>query len=174
MEYSSYIFFVCLCPAASGTLHIRTKGPGCHEKRITTAVLTSALPLHALPSCAHLCRNCGPTSVHGVCALNSLFFFCIPELLFLQHYIFFHHFPLRFPSDPASQTVDGQFLWGSSLLISPVLERGAVEVAAYLPSGTWYSLHNVSQVCGCIHMSLLFNRIQQGFTVPARFILMFI
>ncbi|CAG11433.1 unnamed protein product, partial [Tetraodon nigroviridis] len=53
---------------------------------------------------------------------------------------------LEFPSDPVSQTVDGQFLWGSSLLISPVLERGAVEVAAYLPSATWYSLQNVSQV----------------------------
>uniref|UniRef100_A0A674PD53 Lysosomal alpha-glucosidase n=1 Tax=Takifugu rubripes TaxID=31033 RepID=A0A674PD53_TAKRU len=48
-----------------------------------------------------------------------------------------------FPSDPGSQTVDEQFLWGSSLLISPVLKRGAVEVAAYLPPGTWYSLLNV-------------------------------
>uniref|UniRef100_A0A674MFS8 Lysosomal alpha-glucosidase n=1 Tax=Takifugu rubripes TaxID=31033 RepID=A0A674MFS8_TAKRU len=46
-----------------------------------------------------------------------------------------------------SQTVDEQFLWGSSLLISPVLKRGAVEVAAYLPPGTWYSLLNVSRVC---------------------------
>uniref|UniRef100_A0A674P8U8 Lysosomal alpha-glucosidase n=1 Tax=Takifugu rubripes TaxID=31033 RepID=A0A674P8U8_TAKRU len=52
-----------------------------------------------------------------------------------------------FPSDPGSQTVDEQFLWGSSLLISPVLKRGAVEVAAYLPPGTWYSLLNVSRVC---------------------------
>lgn len=85
---------------------------------------------------------------------STLYFFCIAELLFLQHYILFHHFILRFPSDPVSQTVDGQFLWGSSLLISPALERGAVEVSAYLPAGTWYSLHNVSQVCACIHMSL--------------------
>lgn len=100
-------------------------------------------------------------------------FFCIPELLFLQQYIFFHGVRLRFPLDPVSQTIEGQFLWGSQLLVSPVLERGAVEVAAYLPPGTWYSLHNVSQVCGCIHMSLLFIRIQEGFTVPARFILVF-
>ncbi|TNM97351.1 hypothetical protein fugu_015507 [Takifugu bimaculatus] len=49
---------------------------------------------------------------------------------------------MEFPSDPGSQTVDEQFLWGSSLLISPVLKRGAVEVAAYLPPGTWYSLLN--------------------------------
>lgn len=49
---------------------------------------------------------------------------------------------LEFPSESNSQTIDRQFLWGSSLLISPVLERGAVELAAYLPLGTWYSLHN--------------------------------
>uniref|UniRef100_A0A8C7Q0G2 Lysosomal alpha-glucosidase n=1 Tax=Oncorhynchus mykiss TaxID=8022 RepID=A0A8C7Q0G2_ONCMY len=47
---------------------------------------------------------------------------------------------LQFPSDPNCQTIDRQFLWGSSLLVSPVLEQGAVELAAYLPPGTWYSL----------------------------------
>uniref|UniRef100_A0A8C4EDD1 Lysosomal alpha-glucosidase n=1 Tax=Dicentrarchus labrax TaxID=13489 RepID=A0A8C4EDD1_DICLA len=66
-------------------------------------------------------------------------------------YTLFHHVhatadtvarPLfvEFPTDPNSQTIDRQFLWGSSLLISPVLEQGAVELAAYLPPGTWYSL----------------------------------
>ena len=50
----------------------------------------------------------------------------------------------RFPTDPNSQTIDRQFLWGSSLLISPVLEQGVEELAAYLPPGTWYSVHNVS------------------------------
>nr|XP_004558392.2 lysosomal alpha-glucosidase [Maylandia zebra] len=49
---------------------------------------------------------------------------------------------MEFPNDPNSQTIDKQFLWGSSLLISPVLEQGAVELAAYLPPATWYSLHN--------------------------------
>ncbi|KAM6957048.1 lysosomal alpha-glucosidase [Aplochiton taeniatus] len=49
---------------------------------------------------------------------------------------------LEFPSDPNCQTIDRQFLWGSSLLISPVLEQGAVELAAYLPPATWYSLHD--------------------------------
>ncbi|XP_072549705.1 lysosomal alpha-glucosidase isoform X2 [Salminus brasiliensis] len=49
---------------------------------------------------------------------------------------------LEFPSDPNCQTIDRQFLWGSSLLISPVLEQGALELAAYLPPGTWYSLYN--------------------------------
>lgn len=59
---------------------------------------------------------------------------------------------LRFPNDPNSRTIDKQFLWGSSLLISPVLEQGAVELAAYLPPTTWYSLHNVSH-------SVIFSRL---------------
>lgn len=49
---------------------------------------------------------------------------------------------LEFPTDPNCQSIDRQFLWGSSLLISPVLEEGAVELAAYLPHGTWYSLQD--------------------------------
>lgn len=49
---------------------------------------------------------------------------------------------IEFPTDPNCQSIDKQFLWGSSLLISPVLEEGAVEVAAYLPRGIWYSLHD--------------------------------
>ncbi|XP_068192688.1 lysosomal alpha-glucosidase [Antennarius striatus] len=49
---------------------------------------------------------------------------------------------MEFPLDPRSQTIDQQFLWGSSLLVSPVLKQGAVELTAYLPPGTWYSLHN--------------------------------
>ncbi|KAM4716626.1 lysosomal alpha-glucosidase [Anableps anableps] len=49
---------------------------------------------------------------------------------------------MEFPTDPDCQTIDQQFLWGSSLLISPVLEQGAVELSAYLPAGTWYHLHN--------------------------------
>uniref|UniRef100_A0A673C8T8 Lysosomal alpha-glucosidase n=1 Tax=Sphaeramia orbicularis TaxID=375764 RepID=A0A673C8T8_9TELE len=49
---------------------------------------------------------------------------------------------LEFPSDPNCQTIDRQFLWGSSLLITPVLEPGVEELAAYLPPGTWYSIHN--------------------------------
>lgn len=92
--------------------------------------------------------------------------FCRPELFFLCNIVIFHHFPSRFPSDPVSQTIDEQFLWGSSLLISPVLKEGAVEVSAYLPPGTWYILNNVSQVRGFIYLSLLFNKIHQGLTVP--------
>uniref|UniRef100_A0A3Q2CAI2 Alpha glucosidase n=1 Tax=Cyprinodon variegatus TaxID=28743 RepID=A0A3Q2CAI2_CYPVA len=67
-------------------------------------------------------------------------------------YTLFHHAhtsadmvarPLfMFPTDPNCWIKDQQFLWGSSLLISPVLEQGAVELSAYLPAGTWYHLQN--------------------------------
>ncbi|XP_058510602.1 lysosomal alpha-glucosidase-like isoform X1 [Solea solea] len=49
---------------------------------------------------------------------------------------------MEFPTDPNCQTIDRQFLWGSSLLISPVLEQGSVKLTAYLPFGIWYNLHN--------------------------------
>lgn len=49
---------------------------------------------------------------------------------------------MEFPSDPNCQAIDQQFLWGKSLLISPVLEQGVVELPAYFPFGTWYSLEN--------------------------------
>ncbi|KAL2101097.1 hypothetical protein ACEWY4_002858 [Coilia grayii] len=49
---------------------------------------------------------------------------------------------LEFPTDDNSRTIDRQFLWGSSLLISPVLEQGSVELSAYVPPGMWYSLHD--------------------------------
>ncbi|KAF7221012.1 lysosomal alpha-glucosidase isoform X1 [Nothobranchius furzeri] len=48
----------------------------------------------------------------------------------------------EFPADANCRIIDQQFLWGSSLLISPVLDEGSVEVKAYLPAGTWYSLQN--------------------------------
>lgn len=64
--------------------------------------------------------------------------------LILECSSFTPHSPFRFPADSNSQSIDRQFLWGSSLLISPVLEQGAVELSAYLPPATWYSLHNVS------------------------------
>lgn len=47
---------------------------------------------------------------------------------------------LEFPTDTNCQAIDRQFLWGSALLISPVLEQGVVEIPVYLPFGTWYSL----------------------------------
>ncbi|PRQ40374.1 putative alpha-D-xyloside xylohydrolase [Rosa chinensis] len=39
-----------------------------------------------------------------------------------------------------------QFLLGSSLMVSPVLEKGNSTVKAFFPPGTWYSLFDMRQV----------------------------
>jgi alpha-glucosidase len=42
--------------------------------------------------------------------------------------------------DPALREVEDAFMVGSSLLIAPVLDKGATERAVYLPAGRWYSV----------------------------------
>lgn len=45
----------------------------------------------------------------------------------------------EFPTDFATRTIDTQFMWGSGLLISPVLQEGAVEVEAYFPNARFFN-----------------------------------
>lgn len=146
--------FVSLCPSASGALCIWAEGSGSHAERSEPSLLPSPVPLHTLSSCTHLCWHCSQASLHGVCVFFLSFLLSlILSCSLLSHINKYNEgyigvscvfVPFRFPSDPNCQTIDQQFLWGNSLLISPVLEQGAVELAAYLPPGTWYSLHNVS------------------------------
>ncbi|XP_047731217.1 sucrase-isomaltase, intestinal [Prionailurus viverrinus] len=44
----------------------------------------------------------------------------------------------EFYEDMNTWTEDTQFLWGPSLLITPVLKEGADTVSAYIPNATWY------------------------------------
>uniref|UniRef100_A0A8C2NL27 P-type domain-containing protein n=1 Tax=Capra hircus TaxID=9925 RepID=A0A8C2NL27_CAPHI len=44
----------------------------------------------------------------------------------------------EFYEDTNSWIEDTQFLWGPSLLITPVLKQGAEIVSAYIPDATWY------------------------------------
>ncbi|XP_036301753.1 sucrase-isomaltase, intestinal [Pipistrellus kuhlii] len=44
----------------------------------------------------------------------------------------------EFYQDKNSWVEDTQFLWGPSLLITPVLKQGAESVSAYIPDATWY------------------------------------
>jgi len=47
----------------------------------------------------------------------------------------------EFPTDQNTYPIDQQFLWGSALLISPVLTQGATTVKAYFPpAAIWYDL----------------------------------
>ncbi|GMY18350.1 alpha-xylosidase 1-like [Fagus crenata] len=50
-----------------------------------------------------------------------------------------------FPSYTESYGLSTQFLLGSSLMVSPVLEQGKSEVKALFPPGTWYSLFDLTQ-----------------------------
>ncbi|KAM3922289.1 lysosomal alpha-glucosidase-like [Leptodactylus fuscus] len=53
---------------------------------------------------------------------------------------------LEFPTDPNTWTIDRQFLWGDSLLITPVLEQGKTEVNGYFPAGSWFALLTGAQI----------------------------
>ncbi|XP_047112686.1 lysosomal alpha-glucosidase-like [Schistocerca piceifrons] len=52
----------------------------------------------------------------------------------------------EFVQDAATHSLDEQFLWGSSLMIVPVLEEGATTVDAYLPAALWYDSHTLTSV----------------------------
>jgi len=44
----------------------------------------------------------------------------------------------NFPSDTTALSIDRQFMLGSAILISPVLDSGVTSVNAYFPQGYWY------------------------------------
>ncbi|XP_028650310.2 sucrase-isomaltase, intestinal [Erpetoichthys calabaricus] len=44
----------------------------------------------------------------------------------------------EFPKDNKTWNVDRQFMWGSGLLITPVLDPGTDTVTAYIPDAVWY------------------------------------
>ncbi|KAK7074034.1 hypothetical protein SK128_000929 [Halocaridina rubra] len=48
----------------------------------------------------------------------------------------------EFPENTDAQNIDTQFLWGSWLMITPVLEEGSTFVRPYFPKGIWYDYYN--------------------------------
>jgi alpha-D-xyloside xylohydrolase len=51
-----------------------------------------------------------------------------------------------FPDFTPCYGLSTQFLLGSSVMVSPVLEEGATSVSAMFPPGTWYNLFDTSKV----------------------------
>lgn len=50
---------------------------------------------------------------------------------------------VRFPKDVKTYGIDKQFLWGKSLLVTPVLDPGVNYVDGYFPEGLWYDYFTV-------------------------------
>ena len=44
---------------------------------------------------------------------------------------------VEYPEDPGSWNVDDEYLFGSSILVAPLMETGATARNVYLPPGTW-------------------------------------
>ncbi len=54
----------------------------------------------------------------------------------------------EFREDVTTWDIDRQFLIGSGLLISPVLEAGTSTVRAYFPAGKWYDFFTLAAIEG--------------------------
>lgn len=45
---------------------------------------------------------------------------------------------VEFPEDKACQAIEHQYLLGQALMVSPVVEKGAISKRVYFPNATWY------------------------------------
>jgi alpha-glucosidase len=48
---------------------------------------------------------------------------------------------LEYPSDPETENLSSQFMFGEELLVAPVTEEAAAVKRVYLPEGEWYDYH---------------------------------
>ncbi|MBQ7457880.1 MAG: glycoside hydrolase family 31 protein [Bacteroidales bacterium] len=55
---------------------------------------------------------------------------------------------LEFPSDRECRSADTQFMFGSDLLVAPVIEQGARQRSVYLPKGYWYDWYSGERYSG--------------------------
>ncbi|GIY52230.1 lysosomal alpha-glucosidase [Caerostris darwini] len=86
----------------------------------------------------------GPTVITAT--VNSLYirYLLLPYLytLFARSHVFGDTVarPLffEFPHDKNTYSIDEQFLWGSGLMVNPVVYENATNVTAYFPKGRWY------------------------------------
>jgi len=53
---------------------------------------------------------------------------------------------LDYPDDPEAANLNSEFMFGSSLLVAPVVEKGAAFKKVYLPEGEWIDFNNPQTV----------------------------
>ncbi|XP_029661673.1 lysosomal alpha-glucosidase-like isoform X1 [Formica exsecta] len=64
---------------------------------------------------------------------------------------------IEFTDDRQTYGIDTQFLWGSALMINPVLEENKTNIAVYIPRGLWYDYYSLH----------FFFSIGKHYTLPA-------
>jgi alpha-glucosidase (family GH31 glycosyl hydrolase) len=55
---------------------------------------------------------------------------------------------LHFPNDPKAVECGDEYLWGSSILVAPVVEKGATIRRVYLPRSAWYDFWTGERIEG--------------------------
>src|SRR5690242_344121 len=55
---------------------------------------------------------------------------------------------VHYPDDPKAVERGDQYLWGQSILVAPVTEKGATARSLYLPRGAWYDFWKEEKVEG--------------------------
>jgi oligosaccharide 4-alpha-D-glucosyltransferase len=53
-----------------------------------------------------------------------------------------------YPNDTSATKILDEYMWGKSILVAPVIEKGAKTRACYLPSGVWYSVLRKQMLAG--------------------------
>jgi alpha-glucosidase/alpha-D-xyloside xylohydrolase len=60
---------------------------------------------------------------------------------------------LHFPDDPVARLRGDEYLWGPSILVAPVTEKGAASRRLYLPRGAWYDFWTGERIEGGVEIS---------------------
>jgi alpha-glucosidase/alpha-D-xyloside xylohydrolase len=55
---------------------------------------------------------------------------------------------LPFPDDPKAVECGDEYLWGKSVLVAPIVEKGATSRQVYLPHGGWYDFWTGERMAG--------------------------
>lgn len=72
----------------------------------------------------------------------------------------------RFPKDVRTYGIDKQFLWGKSLLVTPVLDPGVDYVDGYFPEGLWYDYYTVRPTILLSTFSIVYSIFTCGPVLP--------